>query len=126
MINFVGKTKEEVKLNKELYETILELNSYQDAYDKMRSIDEINERIENRKALMKKKHVSISLKKMYKGEIKALKWVLNNSKTPEEYKSKLPRATKEDVKCILQNYRKRYKQMTIDDYEEDKGGDVDE
>lgn len=115
MILFEG-TEDEIELKKELLNTLLELDKYRDSYDKMRSVEEIEERIKSKEEFLKEDFIDEDKRLMCKGEIEGLNWVLNNSKNPEYYKSKLPRASRKDVVRIIKNFNKLYKQMTIDDY----------
>lgn len=116
-IEYEGNTTEEKELNKQLFSTMLELNSYQDSYDKMRTVDELKERLENRKQLVHEEYIPQEDILKYEGEIKALEWVLNGSETQDEKLAKLPKASKEDVKIIISNFNQQYKQMSLEDYE---------
>lgn len=116
-IEYEGNTPEEKELNKQLLSTMLELNSYQDSYDKMRTVDELKERLENRKQLVHEEYIPQEDILKYEGEIKALEWVLNGSETQDEKLAKLPKASKEDVKRIISNFNQQYKQMSLEDYE---------
>lgn len=116
-IEYEGNTPEEKELNKQLFSTMLELNSYQDSYDKMRTVDELKERLENRKQLVHEEYIPQEDILKYEGEIKALEWVLNGSETQDEKLAKLPKASKEDVKRIISNFNQQYKQMSLEDYE---------
>lgn len=116
-IEYEGNTPEEKELNKQLFSTMLELNSYQDSYDKMRTVDELKERLENRKQLVHEEYIPQEDILKYEGEIKALEWVLNGSETQDEKLAKLPKASKEDVKIIISNFNQQYKQMSLEDYE---------
>lgn len=116
-IEYEGNTPEEKELNKQLLSTMLELNSYQDSYDKMRTVDELKERLENRKQLVHEEYIPQEDILKYEGEIKALEWVLNGSETQDEKLAKLPKASKEDVKIIISNFNQQYKQMSLEDYE---------
>lgn len=116
-IEYEGNTPEEKELNKQLLSTMLELNSYQDSYDKMRTVDELKERLENRKQLVHEEYIPQEDMLKYEGEIKALEWVLNGSETQDEKLAKLPKASKEDVKRIISNFNQQYKQMSLEDYE---------
>lgn len=116
-IEYEGNTPEEKELNKQLLSTMLELNSYQDSYDKMRTVDELKERLENRKQLVHEEYIPQEDMLRYEGEIKALEWVLNGSETQDEKLAKLPKASKEDVKRIISNFNQQYKQMSLEDYE---------
>lgn len=115
-IEYEGNTPEEKELNKQLLSTMLELNSYQDSYDKMRTVDELKERLENRKQLVHEEYIPQEDMLKYEGEIKALEWVLNGSETQDEKLAKLPKASKEDVKRIISNFNQQYKQMSLEDY----------
>lgn len=115
-IEYEGNTPEEKELNKQLFSTMLELNSYQDSYDKMRTVDELKERLENRKQLVHEEYIPQEDILKYEGEIKALEWVLNGSETQDEKLAKLPKASKEDVKRIISNFNQQYKQMSLEDY----------
>lgn len=115
-IEYEGNTPEEKELNKQLLSTMLELNSYQDSYDKMRTVDELKERLENRKQLVHEEYIPQEDMLKYEGEIKALEWVLNGSETQDEKIAKLPKASKEDVKRIISNFNQHYKQMSLEDY----------
>lgn len=116
-IEYEGNTPEEKELNKQLFSTMLELNSYQDSYDKMRTVDELKERLENRKQLVHEEYIPQEDILKYEGEIKALEWMLNGSETQDEKLAKLPKASKEDVKIIISNFNQQYKQMSLEDYE---------
>lgn len=115
-IEYEGNTPEEKELNKQLLSTMLELNSYQDSYDKMRTVDELKERLENRKQLVHEEYIPQEDMLKYEGEIKALEWVLDGSETQDEKLAKLPKASKEDVKRIISNFNQQYKQMSLEDY----------
>lgn len=115
-IEYEGNTPEEKELNKQLLSTMLELNSYQDSYDKMRTVDELKERLENRKILVHEEYIPEPERNELQGEIKALEWVLNGSETQDEKLAKLPKASKEDVKRIISNFNQQYKQMSLEDY----------
>ena len=116
-IEYEGNTPEEKELNKQLFSTMLELNSYQDSYGKMRTVDELKERLENRKQLVHEEYIPQEDILKYEGEIKALEWVLNGSETQDEKLAKLPKASKEDVKIIISNFNQEYKQMSLEAYE---------
>ena len=49
------------------------------------------------------------------GEIKALEWVLNGSRTAEEKSADLPKASKEEVTKIIKNFNEQYKQLSLED-----------
>lgn len=115
-IEYEGNTPEEKELNKQLLSTMLELNAYQDSYDKMRTVDELKERLENRKILVHEEYIPEPERNELQGEIKALEWVLNGSETQNEKLAKLPKASKEDVKRIISNFNQQYKQMSLEDY----------
>lgn len=115
-IEYEGNTPEEKELNKQLLSTMLELNAYQDSYDKMRTVDELKERLENRKILVHEEYIPEPERNELQGEIKALEWVLNGSETQDEKLAKLPKASKEDVKRIISNFNQQYKQMSLEDY----------
>lgn len=115
-LNYHGVTRSERRLNRELLETILELNLYQDSYDQMRTVDEVKEKIENIELALHDEYIPSDNVKTMQGELSALKWVLNNSRTAEEKEACLPKASKEEVIKIIKNYNEKYKQMTIDDF----------
>ena len=115
-LNYHGVTRSERRLNRELLETILELNLYQDSYDQMRTVDEIKSKIETIELALRDEYIPESSINSMKGELSALKWVLNNSRTVEEKEQALPKASKEIVSRLVKNYNERYKQMTIDDF----------
>jgi len=123
---YAGNTEEEKRLNKELLETILELNAYQDAYDKMLSVDKIKPEVEKLKKLLHEEYIPKKDYYTYIGSLKALEWVLNGSETQEEKLARLPRASKEDVAKIIKGFNEKYKQMSLEDYGIDLGGKKDE
>lgn len=120
-IEYEGNTPEEKELNKQLLSTILELNSYQDSYNKMKTVGDVKDRIENRKQLIHEEYIPSDELLQYQGEIKALEWVLNGSETRDEKLAKLPKASKEDVRKIISNFNKHYKQLSLEDYGVDFG-----
>lgn len=120
-IEYEGNTPEEKELNKQLLSTILELNSYQDSYDKMKTVGDVKDRIENRKQLIHEEYIPRDELLQYQGEIKALEWVLNGSETRDEKLAKLPKASKEDVRKIISSFNKHYKQLSLEDYGVDFG-----
>ena len=110
-IQYTGKTKEESKLGKALLETVLELNSYQDAYDFMKTTDEIVERIESIKTEITEEYIPNEEIIRLQTELKTLEWVLGTK--PVE---KTEHATREDVERIVRNYHTKYKQMSMEDF----------
>lgn len=114
-IKYAGETDAEKELNKQLLETILELNSYQDSYDVMRTVEELKERLENRKILIHEEYIPQEEVLQLQGEIKALEWVLNGSRTTEEKSADLPKASKEEVTKIIKNFNEQYKQLSLED-----------
>lgn len=112
-IDCIGRTREEKRLNKELLETLLELNSYQDNYENMRTVDEIKERLENRKQLIREDYIPIEDYNRYLGEIKAMEWILDGSYNVNE-KVK-PFKTSDDVVELLEFLGNKYKQISIYD-----------
>lgn len=119
---YAGNTEEEKRLNKELLETILELNSYQDAYDKMLSVNDIKPEVEKLKKLLHEEYIPEKDMYLYQGSLKALEWVLNGSETQEEKLARLPKASKEDVARIIKGFNEKYKQMSLEDYGIDLDG----
>lgn len=119
---YAGNTEEEKRLNKELLETILELNSYQDAYDKMLTVDDIKPEVERLKRLLSEEYIPMKEYDTYVGSLKALEWVLNGSETQEEKLARLPKASKEDVAKIIKGFNEKYKQMSLEDYGIDLDG----
>lgn len=110
-IQYTGKTKEESKLGKALLETVLELNSYQDAYDFMKTTDEIVERIESIKTEITEEYIPNEEIIRLQTELKTLEWVLG-TKPPAQTEH----ATREDVERIVRNYHTKYKQMSMEDF----------
>jgi len=112
---YAGNTEEEKRLNKELLATTLELNAYQDAYDKMLSVDLVKKEIENTEAILHEEYIPETEIRYYEGFKSALEWVLNGSETQEEKLAKLPKASKEDIKRIVKGFNEKYKQLSIFD-----------
>ena len=110
-IQYTGKTREERKLGKALLETVLELNSYQDAYDFMKTTDEIVERIESIKNEITDEYIPNEEIIRLQTELKTLEWVLGAK--PIE---RAEHATREDVERIVKNYHTKYKQMSMEDF----------
>lgn len=106
-IQYTGKTKEESKLGKALLETVLELNSYQDAYDFMKTTDEIVERIESIKTEITEEYIPNEEIIRLQTELKTLEWVLG---------TKTEHATREDVERIVRSYHTKYEQMSMEDF----------
>lgn len=125
-VEYVGNTEEEKRLNKELLQTILELNSYQDTYDKMLSVEEVKKEIEKTEAILHEEYIPDSEVRYFEGFKNALEWVLNGSETQEEKLAKLPKASKEEVAKIIKGFNEKYKQLSLEDYGIDLGGKKDE
>lgn len=106
---YAGDTEREKELNKELLSTILELNTYQDSYDKMKTVDDIKERIEELKPIANAEETNFNFVKRRNAEleINILEWVLNGSRTVSEKEADLPKAGPEETKRIINNMRKK-------------------
>ena len=114
-IDFEGTTREDKQLRRELLDTILELNYYQDNYDRMKTVSEIKVEVEKLEKLIHEDYVPESDRNTYVGSLKALIWVLNNSLSVEEKEAKLPKASKEEVARIVKHCEDKYRQLTIFD-----------
>ena len=115
-IDFEGTTREDKQLRRELLDTILELNYYQDNYDRMKTVSEIKVEVEKLEKLVREDYVPESDRNTYVGSLKALIWVLNNSLSVEEKEAKLPKVSKEEVARIVKHYEDKYRQLTIFDF----------
>jgi hypothetical protein len=110
-IEFAGNTAEEKALNKELFNTILELNSYQDRYDngKMKDVEDIKEQISKGSILSS----SVSTSTDYEnGFIDALKWVVDGCLTENEKHLLLPKLPDEELKKLANRMRETVAKMT--------------
>lgn len=121
-INSMGETRIERRLNKLLYETTLELISYQDAYDKMISVDDIKVEVERLKRLLSEEYIDEKDRNTFIGSLKALEWVLNGSETKKEKLDKIPHSSKGEVIEYIRQQNNKYKQMSLEDYGIDLGG----
>lgn len=114
-LEFEGTTREDKQLRRELLDTILELNFYQDNYDRMKTVSEIKVEVEKLEKLVHEDYVPEPERNTYIGSLKALMWVLNNSLSVEEKEAKLPKPSKEEVARIVKHYEDKYRQLTIFD-----------
>lgn len=105
MFNFNKSNDDELAL------LIAEIGKYQYKYDNMKDIDDINERIENRKALLSEEYIPENEKELYQNEINILKWVLNKSVRKEQ--------SRDTVTDSIKNFNEQYKQLSIYDIEGD-------
>lgn len=110
-IKYAGASKVEQQLNKELLQTTLNLNYYQDNYDCMKTIEEIRTKIEELKEITNQEETNYNFIKIKdaKSKIEILEWVLNNAQTldeklrpfevsPEEVSKTIERLKEEDKK----------------------------
>ena len=123
---YAGETEKEKELNKMLLETTLELNAYQDAYDKMLSVDDIKKEIAKTVEILHEEYIPDTEVRYYEGFMSALNWVLNGSETPEEKLARLPKASKEQVAKMIKGFNEQYKQLSLEDYGIDLGGTTNE
>lgn len=110
-VEYTGDTREERKLGKALLETILELNSYQDSYDYMKTVDEIEAKIEEIKSELHDEYLDNKVIERLQVELETLEWVLGVKPKPV-----YEHASREDVERIVRNYEKKYRQMTMEDF----------
>ena len=110
-IQYTGKTREERKLGKALLETMLELNSYQDSYDYMKTVDEIKDRMDEIKIELHEDYLDNKTIETLQTQLETLEWVLGKSPVPI-----IEHATREDVERIVKNYHTKYKQMSMEDF----------
>lgn len=121
------ETRVEKRLKQLLLETTLDVINYQNTYDKMKSVEDIKVEVTKLKRLLSEEYIPTEDKYTYIGSLKALEWVLNGSETKKEKLDKIPHSSKEEVTNLIKGLNdKYYKQMSLEDYNIDLGGDLDE
>ena len=123
---YKGDNEEIRELTKMLLETTLQLNAYQNDYDKMRNQHEIKELLASLKGQSNEEYLQHTENLILKTKIEILEWVLNGSKTEEEYweentEKLTPQEEKELVENILESYNH---QISAEEYLEDLEDDI--
>lgn len=121
------ETRVEKRLKQLLLETTLDVINYQNTYDKMKSVEDIKVEVIKLRKLLSEEYIPTEDKYTYIGSLKTLEWVLNGSETKKEKIDKIPHSSKEEVTNLIKGLNdKYYKQMSLEDYNIDLGGDLDE